>query len=467
MQAIPIERQVLALTDDQLERFVREWTTHKKEYVEVQRFTGPGDMGRDVVGYLTNERHEGPWHNYQCKQYARTLPTALGIAELGKILYYSHHGQFTVPAAYFFVAPRNVNRNLKRYISKPSELKQVLLTAWDEYCAKTIVEGQIVRLTPELAEHITAWDSSSVKTISLDDILLDPAAKPVLASWFGVDPGPAPLGVVPENIEDHEMHYIQQLLDAYGERSSCTIAKEQALAHPTHGSHLKIQRERFFDADAFTRFYRDNTMQAEIDILRRDMRHGIAETHAADHADSLRRHDAVMTQASVVSPSGPLAKHAGVPVSALETGVRAVVVLDAAYPRAFDLAQLTWLDHLVVHTADIGGPASLHPDIPQRTGELLVRRRLVEDGLHLMRRLHLVDGATSDAGIVYTATDEATAFVESMRSSYARELRQRARWLARYVNNISPDALAKLIADRIGRWAVEFQGEVGPQGKLL
>jgi head-tail adaptor len=41
MSRISIERQ--ALTDDQLEQFVREWTSHKKEYVEVQRFSGPGD----------------------------------------------------------------------------------------------------------------------------------------------------------------------------------------------------------------------------------------------------------------------------------------------------------------------------------------------------------------------------------------------------------------------------------------
>ena len=47
------------------------------------------------------------------------------------------------------------------------------------------------------------------------------------------------------------MPYIQQLLDAYGERDSCAIAKEEALGHSTHGSHLKNQRERFFDADAF------------------------------------------------------------------------------------------------------------------------------------------------------------------------------------------------------------------------
>src|ERR1700724_3559144 len=96
--------------------------------------------------------------------------------------------------------------------------------------------------------------------------------------------------------------------------------------------------------------------------------------------------------------------------SSLETGVRAVVVLDAAFPRAFDLSQLTWLDHLVVHTADIGGPDSLHPDIPQRTGELLVRRRLVEGGLTLMRRLHLVDTNTTDEGIVYSAREEAAPF---------------------------------------------------------
>jgi hypothetical protein len=190
MQVIHIERQVLALTDDQLEQFVREWTTHKKEYIEVQRFTGPGDMGRDIVGYLTNERLDGPWHNYQCKQYARTLPTALGLAEIGKILYYSHYDEFTLPTAFFFVAPRGVNRNLRRYISRPAELKAVLLNKWDEYCAKTIAEGQTIALTPDLRGHISAWDPSSVKVISLDEILLDPAAKPVLYSWFGVDPGP-------------------------------------------------------------------------------------------------------------------------------------------------------------------------------------------------------------------------------------------------------------------------------------
>ena len=148
----------------------------------------------------------------------------------------------------------------------------------------------------------------------------------------------------------------------------------------------------------------------------------------------------------------------------LETGVRAVVVLDAQFPRAFDLSHLIWLDHLVVHTADINGPESLHPDIPQRTGELLVRRRLVENGLALMRQLHLVDAENCADGILYIAREEAAAFVGSLRTNYGRALKERAAWLADYVSQRADSELAELIASRIGRWSVEFQGESGEPG---
>ncbi|MBI1203970.1 MAG: hypothetical protein GC182_15825 [Rhodopseudomonas sp.] len=147
--------------------------------------------------------------------------------------------------------------------------------------------------------------------------------------------------------------------------------------------------------------------------------------------------------------------------SPLETGVRAVVVLDAVFPCALDVGHLTWCDHLVVHTADIGGPESLHPDIPQRTGELLVRRRLVEAGISLMRRLHMIEAEVEETGIRFRASEDSSAFVEALRSEYATQLRQRAAWLATYLNAHSNDELAVLIADRIGRWAVEFQGEAG------
>ena len=146
--------------------------------------------------------------------------------------------------------------------------------------------------------------------------------------------------------------------------------------------------------------------------------------------------------------------------SPLETGVRSVVLLDAATPRAYDLTHLTWLDHLVVHTEDLPeGPPSLHPDIPQRSGELIVRRSVVEEGLKLMARLHMVEERYTAEGIAYATTEEASLFVQLIRSEYGKALKERATWLVDYVMNSDPSFLASLIQDKVGRWTVEFQNE--------
>ena len=150
--------------------------------------------------------------------------------------------------------------------------------------------------------------------------------------------------------------------------------------------------------------------------------------------------------------------------SELETGTRAMVILEAAYPRALDLARLTWFDHLVVHTEDIGGPDSLHPALPGRTGELLVRRRLVEESLKLMRRLHLVDTIADERGIMYRAGDDAPAVVSLMRTKYLCALKERAKWLVSELADLDEADMTQRISARIGRWAAEFQGEAGRPG---
>lgn len=150
--------------------------------------------------------------------------------------------------------------------------------------------------------------------------------------------------------------------------------------------------------------------------------------------------------------------------SPLETGVRSVVILNTAYPRTFDLKELTWLDHLVVHTGDISGPESLHPNVPHRDGELLVRRSLVEQGVTLMRRLHMIEVKYGAKGIAYGALDQAGPFVKLIRTEYGRALKARAVWLISYLSNHGEEHLHELITQKIGRWAVEFQSGLKPGG---
>ena len=104
--------------------------------------------------------------------------------------------------------------------------------------------------------------------------------------------------------------------------------------------------------------------------------------------------------------------------SVFETGVRAVFVLLSAYPDHLDLEELIALDHLVVHAEDVGGPNSLHPATNTHATEMLVRRKLVHDGLMLMQSRSLVERIANSEGISYRAGEEAKNFVSYLSNPY-------------------------------------------------
>ena len=74
--------------DAELEEFVEQWLDRKAgKFVQVLRIGAANDKGRDVIGFLSDCRHEGPWELYQCKRKTRDkklgVPEAMG--ELGKL----------------------------------------------------------------------------------------------------------------------------------------------------------------------------------------------------------------------------------------------------------------------------------------------------------------------------------------------------------------------------------------------
>lgn len=144
--------------------------------------------------------------------------------------------------------------------------------------------------------------------------------------------------------------------------------------------------------------------------------------------------------------------------SALETGLRSVCILSAAYPSKFDLQTLLAFDHLTVHTGDIAGaPTSLHPNVSQRNGELLVRRRLVEEGLLLMESKNLVCRVTSEDGFYYQAADLASVFIDSLTSKYFIELNKRAEWAVNTYEGYGANIFHQVFNSAFDRWTTEFQ----------
>jgi hypothetical protein len=146
--------------------------------------------------------------------------------------------------------------------------------------------------------------------------------------------------------------------------------------------------------------------------------------------------------------------------SPVETSLRTLIVLEAMYPRPCRLSELTWFDHAVVHTNDLGGPPSLHPDLDSSVGELLVRRKLIEEALNLLQQLHLVEACYDEQGVTYLPGEESPALVELLSSPYNQRLRECAEWVANNFRELRSDEIEDVFADRVGRWTAEFQQAV-------
>lgn len=141
----------------------------------------------------------------------------------------------------------------------------------------------------------------------------------------------------------------------------------------------------------------------------------------------------------------------------LEAGIRAVSILGAAFPQSYDLQRLVAFDYLLVHTADVGGPESLHPPSPMHSAELLVRRKLVENALLLMMTRDLVQREITPEGIKYIAGENAATFLESVSSSYLQALKERAGWLVGALGKHT-DLEFKVVMRRFfDDWVEEFQ----------
>lgn len=53
-----------------------------------------------------------------------------------------------------------------------------------------------------------------------------------------------------------------------------------------------------------------------------------------------------------------------------------------------------------------------------------------------------------------------------MRTEYARNLKERARWLADHIKAMVPDELKTLVDAKIGRWRIEFDHSDSGQRRL-
>lgn len=143
--------------------------------------------------------------------------------------------------------------------------------------------------------------------------------------------------------------------------------------------------------------------------------------------------------------------------SALEYGLRTLFILNASKAAPIDLQRIVSYDYLLVHSGDVDdGPASLHPAVPHRGTELLVKRSLIQAGLNQMLSRELVKVIFSSEGFLYQATNLTGPFINLLKSPYAKELQSRALWTVKFFGGYTNEQLTSFMEGNVGRWGAEF-----------
>lgn len=137
--------------------------------------------------------------------------------------------------------------------------------------------------------------------------------------------------------------------------------------------------------------------------------------------------------------------------------MRVLTVLNAAFPTRLDVNCLVLLDHSLLHSADFGGPASLHPALPLRSGELGLKRERIQDGVEVLVRAGLAEMEPSADGIHFRASERAAGFVRILETEYAHLLTERATWVVEQFGSLSDKELRGAMRAVSGRWAEEFE----------
>lgn len=138
----------------------------------------------------------------------------------------------------------------------------------------------------------------------------------------------------------------------------------------------------------------------------------------------------------------------------IEMGLQIIIILEAVYPKSFDIKMLNYYDYFILHTHDLGGKKSLHADIPNRFGELDIKHKLIRRSLQLMIAKGLVS-INMDNGIEYLANQQTKLFLENLKEEYIEQLKINSRWVHKKFKDYSYEDIKQYVLDNKEKWGTE------------
>ena len=145
----------------------------------------------------------------------------------------------------------------------------------------------------------------------------------------------------------------------------------------------------------------------------------------------------------------------------VDTGLRMLCLLNESHPVSFDLQKLIYLDYITIHSGDMDkSTKSIHPPVPYRSGELLIRRSIIQSSLELFISCNLVEKIYTKTGIEYIASEDSSTFLETLEEEYFIKLNERAKWAIKNYSDLSNKELKVFLDKNLDGINNEFNIEI-------
>jgi hypothetical protein len=154
--------------------------------------------------------------------------------------------------------------------------------------------------------------------------------------------------------------------------------------------------------------------------------------------------------------------------SPLEAGLRLLFVFNNTNKRFLDIQRLVYYNYLLIHSSDIPEAPfeSLHPEMPNRSCEILIGRKIIQKGINLLLSKGLICVRYEKSGIRYNSNENTSLFLSHLSSDYSKELEKRAKWVCEKYDSMPDNKLNEFMQNNLGTWGAEFSREFHLMGDL-
>jgi len=139
----------------------------------------------------------------------------------------------------------------------------------------------------------------------------------------------------------------------------------------------------------------------------------------------------------------------------IEMGLRILVILKCIYPRSLDREMINYYDYFSLHSKDIGGEESLHADVPNRSGELSIKKGLIKSSLKMLLLRGLIEydyHKDRKNGFEYVVTENGASLIDNLNEFYTQNLISNVMWVCHHFKDKSYSDIKLFVAQNKENW---------------